>query len=209
VHITCPITLPHSLFGHRLKVRQPVKSLEDLRRVRIQMYEGKCQIHSLNTIAEPIGKVEALLQRRRRLRRVVKRRWHYLKNLISEIIGTKPEKAKEAPNSSGSSLQAGDRVRVRSRSEIQATLDRWNNLKGCGFMEEMWPYCDTEQVVLKRLKKFLDERDYLVKTVNGVVILEGLVCQGTKDYGICDRSCYYFWREEWLEKLNEVSHHGP
>jgi len=29
-----------------------------------------------------------------------------------------------------------------------------------------------------------------------------LHCQGTSDYGRCDRSCFYFWREEWLEKIN-------
>jgi len=28
-------------------------------------------------------------------------------------------------------------------------------------------------------------------------------CQGTPDLGRCDRSCFYFWREEWLEKLDE------
>jgi hypothetical protein len=25
---------------------------------------------------------------------------------------------------------------------------------------------------------------------------------GTPDYGRCDRACFYFWREEWLEKLD-------
>jgi hypothetical protein len=31
------------------------------------------------------------------------------------------------------------------------------------------------------------------------------MCQGTKDFGRCDRSCFFFWREEWLEKLGETA----
>jgi hypothetical protein len=96
---------------------------------------------------------------------------------------------------------AGQSVRVRSKEEIQATLDNWNYLRGCGFMEEMWPYCGTSQRVLKPVKWFLDERDYRFKKTRGIVFLEGLTCQGTIDYGRCDRNCYYFWREEWLEAV--------
>lgn len=90
---------------------------------------------------------------------------------------------------------------VRSAAEIQQTLDRWNSVKGCSFMEEMWPYCGTEQTVLKEVKRFLDERDYLIKKCSRIVILDGVMCQGTKDFGACDRSCFFFWREEWLEKV--------
>jgi hypothetical protein len=52
-------------------------------------------------------------------------------------------------------LQAGDPVRVRLKEEIESTLDKWNQLKRCSFMEEMWPYCGTNQRVLKRVEKFL------------------------------------------------------
>jgi hypothetical protein len=71
-------------------------------------------------------------------------------------------------------------------------------------MEEMWRHCGTTQRVYKRVERFMDERDYLVKRCKGIVILEGVMCEGTKDFGPCDRSCFYFWREEWLERL-----HGP
>ena len=65
---------------------------------------------------------------------------------------------------------------------------------------EMSKYCDTTQRVLKRMERFVDERDYKVKKSNGIVLLEGLNCQGTTDFGRCDRNCFFFWREEWLEK---------
>jgi hypothetical protein len=95
-------------------------------------------------------------------------------------------------------LNAGDLVRVRSREEIQATLDRWRSLKGCGFLGEMAVYCGTTQRVLKRVERFIDERDYRSKKASGIVLLEGVLCSGG---GNCDRACFFFWREEWLEKL--------
>lgn len=99
-------------------------------------------------------------------------------------------------------LNAGDLVRVRSREEIQATLDHWRSLKGCGFLEEMASYCGTTQRVLKRVERFIDERDYRLKKASGIVLLDGVLCSGTGTTGRCDRACFFFWREEWLEKLD-------
>jgi len=103
-------------------------------------------------------------------------------------------------NSVSVALKAGDVVRVRSREKIQATLDHRNQLNGCTFTEEMWPYCGTTQRVLKRVERVLDERDFLVKKCKGIVLLEGIMCEGTKELGPCDHACFFFWREEWLEK---------
>ena len=99
-------------------------------------------------------------------------------------------------------LEAGDIVRIRSREQITATLDRWRSLKGCGFLEEMAAHCGTTQKVMKRVERFIDERDYRAKKASGVVLLEGLMCSGG---GRCDRACFFFWREEWLEKLDKDS----
>lgn len=98
-------------------------------------------------------------------------------------------------------LRAGDWVRVRSREEIVSTLDPFRELKGCAFLEDMYQYCGTRQRVLKVMQRFLDERDYKVKKVRGVVLLEDVICQGTPVFGRCDRCCFLFWREEWLERL--------
>jgi hypothetical protein len=95
----------------------------------------------------------------------------------------------------------GDLVRVRTKDEIQSTLDRFNELKGCAFLAEMHQYCGTEQRVFKVMERFLDERDYKVKKTRGLVLLENNFCSGTPAFGKCDRSCFLFWREEWLEKI--------
>ena len=103
--------------------------------------------------------------------------------------------------SSRTALKTGDLVRVKSKDEIESTLDRWNELKGCAFLVNMEEYCGTTQRVLQHMERFLDERDYKVKRSKGLILLEGVICTGTPVFGRCDRCCHLFWREEWLEKI--------
>jgi hypothetical protein len=110
-----------------------------------------------------------------------------------------------APGPLADPLKAGDQVQVRSRQEIEATLDPFKELKGCAFLEYMGQYCGTQQHVLQPVERFLDERDYKVKKARGVVLLEGVLCPGTPVFGRCDRACLLFWREEWLEKIKPAS----
>jgi len=100
-------------------------------------------------------------------------------------------------------LKKGDLVKVRSKEEILSTLDPFNELKGCAFLFEMHQYCGTEQRVFKSMERFMDERDYKVKKTKGLILLENNFCTGTPVFGKCDRSCFLFWREEWLEKIRE------
>jgi hypothetical protein len=95
----------------------------------------------------------------------------------------------------------GDLVRVRSQAEIEATLNHWHQLKGCTFMPEMAQYCGSRHCVLKVMERFIDERDLRVKKASGIVLLADVICQGTADFGRCDRCCFFFWREEWLEPV--------
>jgi hypothetical protein len=138
---------------------------------------------------------EIVLQRIKKLRRSAKRRIAFLRFFFRKYTHRK--------NGGVLFLQmpafnTGDLVMVRTREEIEKTLDPWGALNRCGFMEEMWKYCGTRQKVLKRVERFLDERDYLVKRARGVVILENVLCAGTIDFGKCDRTCFFFWRDEWL-----------
>jgi len=171
-----------------------------------------CQLPQLQDIAEGIGespppsparRLKLALRRRLspRSERRLKQRSNALMNWLYRVSG-RPERPMAPPAKLAVHLQAGDRVRVRSRTEIDATLDHWRQLRGCTFMPEMAGYCGTVQRVLKPLERFVDERDLQVKTARGIVLLDGVVCQGTADFGRCDRSCLLFWREEWLEKLD-------
>jgi hypothetical protein len=160
-----------------------------------------CQIYCVPQIAQPASPLDVITHLYGRVKRFVKRRLIYLSNRFSlESQAVQAETAK--PSIDALPLQAGERVRIRSKAEIQATLDHWNSLKGCTFLEEMWPYCGTSQRVQKRMERFLDERDYRLKRTSGSVLLEGVICNGTVDFGKCDRSCFFFWREEWLERID-------
>ena len=97
-------------------------------------------------------------------------------------------------------LKPGDQVRIRSEEEITATLDSQRKLKGCNFVEAMKPYCGTIQRVLKPMERFVDEQDQRVKLCKGLVLLEGVMCDGFTMAGRCDKCCFLFWREEWLAR---------
>ena len=124
-----------------------------------------------------------------------------LMNRYARLTGKPTRPTAPAEVLAATNLQAGDVVRVRAIEEIKATLDHWRQLKGCSFMAEMEQYCGTTQRVLKRVERFVDERDLRVKKAKGIVFLEGVFCRGTADFGSCDRLCFLFWREEWLEKI--------
>ncbi len=159
--------------------------------------ESECQLHTINDISEPMSFYSKSWQLRKRLKRIVKRRLSCIRNVLCERTVT----LKTANKIEQNFINAGEMVCIRSAEEIRNTLDRWNRLRGCTFMEEMLPYCGTNHRVLKRVERFLDERDYHMKRCNGIVILEGVFCEGTKDFGPCDRSCFLFWRDEWLKRM--------
>lgn len=166
------------------------------------MERKECQMHCLGQMSGHVSMPSALWQFRFRMKRMLTRRYRYIVNYLSEILNSENSKEKTAPLTvKKQKLGFGDMVRVRTKGEIQSTLNRWNQLKGCAYMVEMFEYCGTTQRVMKKVGRFLDERDYLVKKCRGIVILEGVFCEGTKDFGACDRTCFYFWREEWLEKI--------
>ena len=176
------------------------------------MKPQECQIQGLERISEgyaelgpqPLGfRLKLALARclSPRQRRAVKMHLNNLIDWFFRLTGRSKTSPVPAARGMGTGLKAGDQVRVRSKEEIQATLNHLNELKGCAFLHDMWQYCNTAQRVLKPMERFMDERDFRMKKCKGVVLLEGLICQGTPEIGRCDRSCFYFWREEWMEKI--------
>jgi hypothetical protein len=175
-----------------------------------------CQIQSAPRIAEPrditeeplplLKRMKLILKRRldTRFKKVLKSNFNMIMGQVSRFSsGNRMSTADRMLSSTPLNLRGGDWVRIRPKEEIQSTLDFSAELKGCGFMEDMWSYCGTLHRVLKPVQRFVDERDYKIKRATGVVLLEGLICQGTELYGRCDRACFFFWREEWLEKVKE------
>jgi hypothetical protein len=170
----------------------------------MENFDG-CQLPCLPKVALGLAETEPkpLLIR---IKQSLAMPWNYhvkrwLKSLYYAGIEIKQTKQSPLRETVSPGLKNGDWVRVRSHEEIQATLNPFKELKGCAFLPEMWQYCGTEQRVLQVMERFLDERDYKVKKVKGMVLLENVICRGTPVFGRCDRCCHFFWREEWLEKV--------
>jgi hypothetical protein len=172
-----------------------------------------CQIPCIPRIAEEPAE-EDIQPLRIRIKRVLAVPWNYFvkkwlkrfyrffmggRKKILTIQSSTPENISEHPQFK---FESGDWVHIRSMQEIEATLDPWKELKGCAFLPSMAAYCETNQKVLQPMQRFLDERDYKVKKVKGIVLLDGVMCTGTPVFGRCDRRCFFFWREEWLEKIS-------
>jgi glycosyltransferase involved in cell wall biosynthesis len=98
-------------------------------------------------------------------------------------------------------LRAGERVRVRARDEIVATLDTANANRGMSFDGEMVRYCGQEARVLRRVERIIDENSgQMLRFKNPCIVLDDVTC--TAEYHrLCPRAIYPYWREIWLERV--------
>ena len=104
-------------------------------------------------------------------------------------------------------LQPGELVRVKSYPEILATLNT-GTLKNGGMMfdAELVPYCGGVYRVKARVERFLSEKTgRMMSLKTPAVILDGVWCQARYSYFRmgCPRCLYSWWREIWLERVNE------
>jgi glycosyltransferase involved in cell wall biosynthesis len=103
-------------------------------------------------------------------------------------------------------LQPGEWVRVKSYDAIRETCDAHNKNRGMSFDREMVPYCGGTYQVLKRVGKIIDEKTgRMLYLKNPSVILDTVVCQARySDCRLfCPRNAYAYWREIWLERIND------
>jgi len=95
----------------------------------------------------------------------------------------------------------GDRVEVRSREEIQKTLDESGCLDGLPFMPEMAAFCGQQAWVFRGVDKIYDYgRSKRLRRLRNVVLLGGLRCDGSAHDG-CHASCYLLWKRAWLRNV--------
>lgn len=98
-------------------------------------------------------------------------------------------------------LQPGDLVEVKRDEEIQKTLDSKGRNKGLQFLPEMREFCGKRFRVHKRVERIIIETTGEIRRMKNTVLLEGVMCDGSAHFG-CDRSCFYFWREIWLRRVD-------
>jgi hypothetical protein len=104
-------------------------------------------------------------------------------------------------------LRPGELVRVRSASEIFATLDDRGTLDGLPFMPEMLKFCGRTLPVTQRADKTC-AGDGVVRRMYNTVHLQNVRCDGSAHDG-CQAACLMFWKEAWLERLENGGAPAP
>ncbi|MEU3167774.1 hypothetical protein [Streptosporangium sp. NPDC006930] len=100
-------------------------------------------------------------------------------------------------------LRPGELVRVKSKEEILKTLNDDLLNRGMGFEEEMSRYCGHVARVSARVEKCLDEKTgRMLRMKNPCIILDDVICAGAYNVS-CPREFVPFWREIWLERVEE------
>jgi hypothetical protein len=107
-------------------------------------------------------------------------------------------------------LKPGELVRVKSQSEIVATLDGRIRNRGLGICYEMTRCCGGEAEVRYRIDRLINERTGIMRELTDTVALkvmknskslnEECLCCG--ELGDCPRGELMYWREIWLERVN-------
>ena len=98
-------------------------------------------------------------------------------------------------------LQPGDIVRIKSKEEIEPTLNAELLNRGMGFDAEMGRFCGRTARVARRVDHIIDERTgRMLHMRSPCLVLEGIVCEGAFNAS-CPRSITPYWREIWLEKV--------
>jgi hypothetical protein len=103
-------------------------------------------------------------------------------------------------------LRPGDLVRIKSKEEIEATLDSSLHNRGLSFDGEMANYCGRTARVRARVNRLIEESTgEMLDIKSDCIVLEGVVC--TADYHrFCSRAIYPYWREIWLDKVADAPH---
>lgn len=116
------------------------------------------------------------------------------------VVGTLEKGTKPATTLD---VQPGDLVRIKSKDEIVATLDKANRNRGLTFDPEMVMYCGRVARVQARVNHLIEERTgEMIDIKSDCIMLEGVVC--ASDYHrFCTRAIYTYWREAWLEKVED------
>jgi hypothetical protein len=103
-------------------------------------------------------------------------------------------------------LQAGDIVQVKTKEDIEGTLDTSRKNRGLLFDREMVKYCGGRYRVLRRVEKIIDEKSRkLIQLPRDCIVLDGVTCRGdvSRNRLFCPRSIYPYWREIWLTRLDD------
>jgi hypothetical protein len=161
-----------------------------------------CQLKNLDEIRVKKCWIYNLYESGIQILHIIRRTVLYIKYKLTHLA--KRQKNKQAyVRKQQTQMRPGDMVRVRSKQEIQSMLDPWAKYKGCLFVGRMYQYCDKIYPIFKEVDFFYDEAKQRMCKCKDIVLLDNVLCNGRQKLYLqdCDRSCFYFWHKDWLEKI--------
>lgn len=139
------------------------------------------------------------------LLRTGKARYNDLRFALSRLAA-RPAERKRSVDAPPLDLRPGELVRVRSKTEILATLDGDRKNFGLPFDADMAQFCGTTQRVMGRVHRIVDERDgHMLEFKRACIALQNVTCTGLNcpTRLFCPREMFTYWREGWLERMEE------
>jgi hypothetical protein len=98
-------------------------------------------------------------------------------------------------------LQPGEIVRVKTKQQIEQTLNFRSKNRGLWFDREMHRFCGGEFRVKAAVRNIVDEASgRMLSMKDSCIVLEGVSATG-EYLGLCPQNELIFWREVWLERL--------
>lgn len=98
-------------------------------------------------------------------------------------------------------LQPGEIVRVKTRLEIEQTLNYLSKNRGLWFDREMHRFCGGEFRVASVVRTIVDEASgKMLSMGSACIVLAGVAATG-EYLGLCPQNELIFWHEIWLERV--------
>jgi hypothetical protein len=163
-----------------------------------------CQLHVLPVATTSLGLPDTLRHLSLRLGSAARRRVAWVAKRVGFVPGPPAAPASVAAAAAlPDGFAEGQRVRVLPLTQIRALLDDQGRTGGMTFMAGMERFCGHELTVRKRVRTIFDERHDRMLRLRRAYLLEGVICDGRQQYDRegCDRACFYFWKEPWLEAV--------
>ena len=124
---------------------------------------------------------------------------------VDALIARRIRRARPSHTPSESlGLAVGDWIVVKSRAEIEATLDSNQRNRGLEFSPGMSNFCGRRLRVLQRIDRMIREDTGVMRCLADTVLLENGNCDGFCSRG-CPRSNPLYWREIWLRRATAPS----
>lgn len=102
-------------------------------------------------------------------------------------------------------LAPGELVRIKTKQEVEATLDTTGKNRGMYFgNEEASRHCGSTFPVLTPINRMILEDSGKMRAIKSTVLLQGTACSGLCFHG-CSRHGHPMWREVWLERVQPTA----